>query len=330
MSILKNTVRVAAVTMVTAGLALSTAGTASAEEWYQESHYRGNKPSLLADHLQGTFFPKSDRLYIASGQNYPDAIAGGPLFGKDVAPLFLTDNEAGSVGGHARLRYMEVKHVPILGGHAAVNKYVEYDIKEAKPSTTTERIAGTDRYDTAALAAKKAYPTSDTVILASGQNFPDALAAGPAAAVAKLPVLLSDPKFLPARTLDALRDHGAKNVIIIGGASAVSDDVARKLQAEGLSTRRVAGQDRFLTAIEVAKEFFPTAERAALASGESFQAALTVSAVAAKIQGPLLLKRANCTPNSVQAYLNTSRIESLRTATILPGGATPTGARTNC
>jgi putative cell wall-binding protein len=330
MSILKNTLRAAAVATAAIGVAATTTVGSASAATYQESHYRGNKPSLLADHLQGTFFPKSDRLYIASGQNYPDAIAGGPLFGKDVAPLFLTDNEAGSVGGHARLRYMEVKHVPILGGHAAVNKYVEYDIKEAKPSVTTERVAGVDRYDTAALAAKKAYPTSETVILASGQNFPDALAAGPAAAVAKLPVLLSDPKFLPARTLEALRDHGAKSVIIIGGASAVNDDVVRKLEAEGFSTRRVAGQDRFLTAIEVAKEFFPTAERAALASGESFQAALTVSAVAAKIQGPLLLKRANCTPNSVQSYLDTSRIESLRTATILPDGATPTGARTNC
>jgi putative cell wall-binding protein len=122
----------------------------------------------------------------------------------------------------------------------------------ASSSATSTRVAGDDRYATAAAVAKAAYPTgADTVLVASGQAFPDALAGAALAARQTGPVLLTDPKTLSPATSTAIDDLKATKIVILGGTSSVSQDVETALAKKGTVTR-IAGTDRYDTAAKIA------------------------------------------------------------------------------
>jgi hypothetical protein len=89
------------------------------------------------------------------------------------------------------------------------------------------RIAGSNRYETAALASQAAYPTGAPVCyVVSGENFPDALAAG---SFSNGPVLLTQATRLPKATADEVRRLRVKRVVVIGGTSVVSQSVVEEL-----------------------------------------------------------------------------------------------------
>lgn len=115
---------------------------------------------------------------------------------------------------------------------------------------TLTRLYGQSRYDTAAAVAEAAFPNgAPVVLLATGQDFPDALA-GSYLAVnesGNAPILLTATTSLPAATASALTALKAREVIILGGDGAVSASVESALQGQGYTTRRVAGADRYQT-----------------------------------------------------------------------------------
>jgi putative cell wall-binding protein len=250
---------------------------------------------------------QSPTAYIVSGVNFPDGIALAPLAGATNSITYLA-NEHGSIGegfsmwSHAGRR--GTTRVVIIGGTAAVHKRTESLVRDGNFKGAVERIAGTDRYDTAALVATRAYPQAETVFLASGSNYADALSAGPAAAHVKAPVLLTAQGGLPARTSQALASMGAKNVVVIGGEAAVGASVVQQLEARGLSVRRVAGDNRYSTAVEVARAFFTAPEAGYIAAGNSFAAALGATAAAVKADVPLLLREPHCGTEVLNAYID--------------------------
>jgi putative cell wall-binding protein len=131
----------------------------------------------------------------------------------------------------------------------------------ATASFTVSRFAGADRYDTAKQVAEAAYPGgSATVLLASGLNFPDALAAAYLAGNENVPILLTDPNTASASALAAMSDLKTKNVTILGGSDAVSTIVEQTLdgtastssQGGNLVVTRIAGVDRYDTAAKIA------------------------------------------------------------------------------
>lgn len=91
------------------------------------------------------------------------------------------------------------------------------------------RIAGADRYETAVAVSQQVW-TSDTtgaVFLASGENFPDALAVAASTGYSG-PVLLTNPNYLPEVTRGEIMRLEPCSVIVIGGPAAVSDAVANQ------------------------------------------------------------------------------------------------------
>lgn len=125
-------------------------------------------------------------------------------------------------------------------------------------ATSTERWAGTTRYGTSARIATTAYPAdASTVFLASGADFPDALAGSPVAGVRGAPMLLTNPDQLSGPTRGALSTLGARTVIILGGTTAVSANVQDELTALGLTVQRWAGANRYGTAVEISQRAFP-------------------------------------------------------------------------
>ncbi|MGH7697879.1 MAG: beta strand repeat-containing protein [Candidatus Dormibacteria bacterium] len=128
----------------------------------------------------------------------------------------------------------------------------------ATSSFSISRLAGPNRFATAAAIAAAAYPKgAATVILASGLggNISDSLAASYLAGQlnrgAGAPILLTNPKSVPAETKAALKSLGATHVIVVGGSAAVSDSVVVALQGLKLSATRVSGADRFATAAAI-------------------------------------------------------------------------------
>lgn len=121
----------------------------------------------------------------------------------------------------------------------------------APPST---RIAGADRYATAAAAALSGWDHAETVVVASGAGGTDALAASSMAGALDSPVLLTGADAAPAATLAALKALSPSFVVVLGGTSAVSPSAFSRLTA-GTTATRISGADRYATAAAVLADF---------------------------------------------------------------------------
>lgn len=145
------------------------------------------------------------KTYYAAASNFPDALAAGPLVVKQNGYLHLNGNTPVTRG-------------IAIGGETAV---------PGRPST---RIAGANRYETAAAIAR-AYPSrSRTVLVASGTNYPDALSAAGFAAKHNYPILLTHPDSLSPATAAYLKEARITKVIVLGGTNAVSERVLDQIR----------------------------------------------------------------------------------------------------
>lgn len=167
----------------------------------------------------------------------------------------------------------------------------------------TERVAGTDRYATAASIASATFRRPRKVYIASGAGFADALAAGPAAAASAGPILLTAADELPDATAAELARLRPRQIIVLGGAGAVSDAVVEELAAIA-KTRRIAGADRYATAAAISAEHFDAGvTEVYVASGQSFADALAGGAAAAAAGVPILLTQRDELPAATAAEL---------------------------
>ena len=180
----------------------------------------------------------------------------------------------------------------------------------AAAAGTVTRLAGNDRYETAAQIAGAGWTNSDYALLAYGENFPDALAAAPLAYKYDAPILLTRSNDLPEETKDILTLLQVKNIIIIGGPGVIFMPVEAELTAMGLNVSRVYGFDRYDTAVEVAKQITVSGRPTELfvVAGEDFPDALSVGSVAAFKQMPIILTPKDSLPDSVKNYLSTENI----------------------
>ena len=167
------------------------------------------------------------------------------------------------------------------------------------------RIAGSDRYATAAAISRSRFGGgASTVFVATGSTFPDALAGAPAAAHAKAPVLLTDKWTLPGATATELARLNPSRIVVLGGAGVVSDKVVSKLRGYADRVVRWAGSDRFATAAAIsANSFAPGVKVAYLATAQTFPDALSGGAVAGRVGGPILLVNRSGIPAATGAEL---------------------------
>lgn len=166
---------------------------------------------------------------------------------------------------------------------------------EAKVTVVeSNRIAGSTRYATAVAISKEGWQNADTVVLATGTGFPDALAGGPLAFQEDAPILLTKPTSLLEETEKEIIRLKAKKVIILGSEGAISEAVEMRLKHLGLGVERIGGENRFETAALIAKKI--TSDEAIIAFGYNFPDALSISPFAAKNGIPILLTRTDRVP----------------------------------
>ncbi|WP_434511213.1 cell wall-binding repeat-containing protein [Desulfitobacterium sp. AusDCA] len=185
-------------------------------------------------------------------------------------------------------------------------------------SSQITRLAGSTRYDTALEISKAGWSQAPAVVLARGDDFPDALAGAVLANSSNIkgPLLLTDSASLSAGVLDEIKRLGAQKVYILGGTGAVSAAVEATLQSQNLTVERLNGVDRYQTAAEIAKKAVPQASQAYLASGNSFADALSISSYAASQGIPLLLTEQKTLP---QATLDTLKTLGVTNVTLIGG-----------
>ncbi len=242
----------------------------------------------------------SREVVLASARDFPDALAAGPLAARLDAPLLLTDPALLPPPVLAEVRRLGAERVTLVGGAAAVGPAVEAALSD---EVEVRRLAGPDRYATAAVLALEAGPgSSGDVVLAAGsaaspdRAWPDALSAGAlTAAPGAVPVLLTTPDALAPAARDALPrllgDDGA--VRVVGGPSAVSAAVEEQVRGSGAVVERLSGRDRYLTSLESAaaalREHDAAPRPLVLATGTAFADGLAAGALAARLDAVLLL-----------------------------------------
>ena len=170
-------------------------------------------------------FPKGAPVaYLATGANFPDALAGAAQAARDGGPVLLTSGTA-SLPSSVRdeLVRLAPSRIVILGGTASVSQAIEDDVAAIAP---VSRLAGDDRYGTAAAISAATAPGVGTMYVAAGKSYPDALAAAPIAAKAKAPVLLVPWDSIPDVIAAELARLHPGRIVVLGGPVSVSDSVA--------------------------------------------------------------------------------------------------------
>ena len=221
----------------------------------------------------------ADSVVLARDNNYPDALAGGPLAAAKNGPLLLNPSAGLDQRVEAEIKRAlpSGKTVYLLGGVSAQGQAVEDRLRNLGYQVV--RFAGADRFETAIKVADQGLGNPSTLLLATGFNFPDALSGGAAAAKAGGAVLLTAGTSMPPQVRDYVNAHGSAKRIAIGGAAAGADPNAEA----------IVGADRFDTSRKVASRFFSSPASVGIASGANYPDALSGGARAAKLGVPLLL-----------------------------------------
>lgn len=273
---------------------------------------------------------QSDTAILVTGQNFPDALSAAGLAATyDQAPIITTEPDYLSDQAKKLLTDLKVKNVVILGSTASVSQSAEDTVKAM--NIQTKRLAGDSRYSTNLAIYQSTNKWSDTIIIAKGENYPDALSASPLASVTQSPILLTENMQLSDELKNALKDRATvKNVIIIG-ADAVDADTGEWLSGltegnNGAEPIAIFGADRYETNYRIAT-FMEGANgvnisKVAIATGEKFPDALVAGPLCGKNKAPILLM--NDTPEgtiTINEIIYPSR-ESITLGSFLGSDAT--------
>lgn len=227
---------------------------------------------------------------LARGDDFPDALCAAPLAKKYGAPILLTEPNRLNPGVLKELKRLGTLNVIITGGTGAVSKAVEKALTDA--GISVERLGGGDRYETSVEIAQKV-GVGREIVLATGNNFPDALSISAIAAKLGMPILLTEQNRLPYSVWQYMEDNGQINrTYVIGGKGVINDAVMEAVTGG----KRLGGNNRYETNVIVMKEFSSKfnfnnifVSVADGPYGDEFADALSGSVLAAKSSSPVML-----------------------------------------
>ena len=287
----------------------------------------------------------SNVVLLARDDHFSDALSGVPLAYSYInnpmtntpVPILLTNPDNLSPESLAEMRRLGTRVAVVLGGPGAISERVLSQLREN--GIAPDRIWQNSSYGTAADVARRmrfyalsfgAQPPS-TAIIATGENFQDALAVSSPAAANNMPVLLTKRDQLPAETVEVLQDLGIRKAIIVGGQAVISDNVKQELEGRGIQVlARFAGNDQYETARKIAMEGngyfrFTYPGEVFLVRGDHFSDGLAGGALASRRNpAPIILVEPTRLTGGAESYL-ASNLNNLRKAHILggPGAISP-------
>jgi putative cell wall-binding protein len=276
-----------------------------------------------------------DRLILVTGERFPDGLVASGLAGyldeggrSGRTAILLTQIESlpAAVAQAITASGVAASDVVVVGGPSAVSAGVHAAIARAagwngQGTNPVTRIAGQTRYETAAVVVDYVADAAGggladsyrTVLVANGENFPDALAGGALAYRNGHLLVLSRPPAAPAVSRDAIGELDANCAVLLGGPVALSVDVGvqvnDELSGQGCGTDRLGGADRYATAASIANRMRTTAgspTSVVLTSGTNFTDALVAAPLAAS-NTPILFTSPRGLPAATTAWLQANR-----------------------
>ncbi|MDP2300553.1 MAG: cell wall-binding repeat-containing protein, partial [Actinomycetota bacterium] len=244
----------------------------------------------------------ADTVIVATGENFPDALAGSSLAGLYAAPVLLVHTMVPAEVAE-EIERLGASEAIVLGREKAVPLSVDTELEALGLEVT--RLGGVDRFETATLIAEEAIDYmgegwDGTAFLATGYDWPDALSAGPLSAATGWPIFLGGPAGDPVTdyTAGAMDDLGVGDVYVLGGPAVIS------LGAEsGMTVQALAGENRYETAVAIAEfgvdEIGLSMGSLAIATGERYPDALAAGPAQGIIGGSLLITPATSTSPAI-------------------------------
>lgn len=268
----------------------------------------GNNRMQTAVAVSQACFETADSVVLASGNAFPDALAGGVLAYALKAPILLVRNTL-DADTQAEIRRLGASRIYILGGEAAVSKSIE---TEAAKLAVVERVAGANRFETAVKIAEKtqnitgAAPTAVFFASSGDQSYADAISASSVASICSMPILYIYPDGkLHKASEEYLAANNIERATVLGGVNAVSESAEINLKALGIvCEERLAGSNRYDTCLDVLGRYRDVlnGEVMTVATGLDYPDALTGGVYAALNRSPLMLVGKSLTENQI-AYL---------------------------
>jgi putative cell wall-binding protein len=185
----------------------------------------------------------------------------------------------------------------VIGGEAVTPDAMFQHLDRCVP---TDRLSGSNRYATAQAALSLEPVSGGTVFVVNGETFPDALGAGAAANIEESALLLVRQWSIPTATIQALDSISPDKIVIVGGTAVVGTRVESQLRARYGQVERVAGSNRYDTAVELSKyQFVGRSHAAIIVTGTGFVDALAAAPLAYAKGAPVLLVPDSGVPRSV-------------------------------
>ena len=263
-----------------------------------------------ADELKSVLgVDKFDTVILATGENFADALGGGYLAAKKSAPILLTkESQKNKAIDYIRDNVTEGGTVYILGGEGAVPS----SCLEGLGAYHLVRLSGKTRYDTNLAILNEAGVSNEEILIASGENFADALAAS----ASGRPILLTKGgnTALSEKQKTFLLEHTSNAFYIIGGTGVVSQGIEEDI-ASVHAVNRIKGANRYQTSVEIAKTFFSSPDKAILVYSDKYPDGLCAGPLGYVLKAPILLVKTD-KEDSARAYC----IEGNITSGLICGG----------
>lgn len=243
---------------------------------------------------------KGKPVFVATGQNYADALSVAPAVVKTGGNLFLTSPKQ-SKNTVREVNALSPSRVYLIGGSKLT--------PNSGYKAPVTRISGKDRYETSLKVAEKFFPDSDRVFVATGRNYPDALSGGGVAGRLDAPMLLAPKNSLPAHSREYLKKVKPEEAVVLGGTGAVSGKVVTELRRDSKKVTRLSGSNRYKTNTAVnaySKRNGGSMSRVFITTGANYPDALSISAPSAN--GAILLSGKSCVPEGRDILRNASEI----------------------
>ena len=267
---------------------------------------------LMADQLKEAMgVDKFESIVIACGTDFADALAGSYLAAEKNAPILLvgkSEKRINTVTDYVKKNLSANGTVYILGGTAAIPE----DMDKALSGIKVERLAGAERYETNTLILKAGgVKDGDEIFVCTGKAYADSLSVS---SVGK-PILLVKSKLTTAQ-INLLKSLKNLKFTIIGGDSAVSQDIENALKPYGTIKERLSGKNRFDTSVQVAEKYFDQPDTVTLVYSHDFPDGLSAGPYAYYKKSPTVLARTKTTGDA-KAYVET--LENLKTGYVIGG-----------
>ncbi len=280
----------------------------------------GESRELTAVEASRAAWPSGTRtVYIAGSLGFADPLSATAAAGRADASLLLTPPTALPDAVGDELTRLAPTRVVLVGGTGVISDEVLKQVKTRVPAAQVVRVSGPDRYATSRAIVEQS-GASERLILATGEDYPDALSAGAAGSASRTPLLLVNgtASAVDAATLATIRKISAKTITVVGGTGVMSEGIVAQLTSMGFVVKRLSGSDRYSTNAAVNAAYFPsTALKALLAAGGGFPDALSASVLAGRWGVPLLLTEQSCVVPAAADFIRQRGTSSV----VIVGGA---------